>query len=87
VKFNIFLDVIKHSVSFFTNITNSNILFVIVALSFGNLNAQHLFSVSYNDLSQENERQIETQIAMSRSVMSILKSHKSIVNLHRKKYA
>ena len=46
---------------------NSRFILIFVALTFGsgNLYAQHLFSISYNNLSQENTRQIKEQVASS----------------------
>jgi len=38
---------------------------LIVAFSFGNIYAQHLFSVNYNELSQENARRVNEQITRS----------------------
>ena len=53
------------------------LILVILAFCVGDLYAQHLFSVSYNDLSQENVKQIKAQIASSNaSIPSLTKSMK-----------
>ncbi|MDR0438086.1 MAG: T9SS type A sorting domain-containing protein [Bacteroidales bacterium] len=55
------------------------VLSLIIALAFGsgNLYAQHLFSVSYNELSRENVNLIHTQVARSNaSIMPTMKNTK-----------
>jgi len=48
--------------------------FVILAFGFGNLYAQHVFSVRYNELSQENVTQIKAQAVSSNvTTMSLAK--------------
>jgi len=43
----------------------SILILLTIVFGFGNLFAQHLFYVSYNDLSQENARHIKTQVDAS----------------------
>ena len=51
----------------------------LVVLAFGltNVHAQHVFSVSYNELSQENTRQISTQIERARTAIALLSRNMS----------
>ena len=50
---------------------------VTFVFGFGNLYAQHLFSISYNNLSQENARQVKEQVANSGvSTMSLTRGMK-----------